>query len=118
MSSYYIPRNVKGEGRLLNIFSTKALIYTVVTTTIGVGFYFLFAKLLGLTAVGIGFVVFFAIVGFAIGTFKIPDIPSIKVTSRVSGENMDDIMLRAFKFYRKNKRIYIYTKEDENGDSN
>ena len=25
---YQIPRNVKGEGRILYIFSTKALIYT------------------------------------------------------------------------------------------
>lgn len=26
--AYQIPRNVKGEGRILFIFSTKALIYT------------------------------------------------------------------------------------------
>ena len=32
---YYLPRNVKGEGRILFIFSTKALIYTAVGATIG-----------------------------------------------------------------------------------
>lgn len=30
MGTYMIPRNTKGEGRILFIFSTKALIYTVV----------------------------------------------------------------------------------------
>ena len=28
MGTYYLPRNTKGEGRILYIFSTKALIYT------------------------------------------------------------------------------------------
>ena len=28
MGTYNIPRNVKGEGRILYIFSTKALMYT------------------------------------------------------------------------------------------
>lgn len=30
MGTYMIPRNTKGEGRILYIFSTKALIFTVV----------------------------------------------------------------------------------------
>lgn len=30
MGTHMIPRNTKGEGRLLFIFSNKALIYTVV----------------------------------------------------------------------------------------
>ena len=30
MGTYMIPRNTKGEGRILFIFSTKALIFTVV----------------------------------------------------------------------------------------
>lgn len=32
--AYQIPRNVKGEGRILFIFSTKALIYTGVGAAI------------------------------------------------------------------------------------
>ena len=42
MKSYYIPRNYKGEGRILYIFSTKAIIYTAVGVGIGLIFYFLF----------------------------------------------------------------------------
>ncbi len=29
MGTYMIPRNTKGEGRILFIFSTKAIIFTV-----------------------------------------------------------------------------------------
>ena len=42
MGTYMIPRNTKGEGRILFIFSTKALIYTVVGGLIGMPFYYLF----------------------------------------------------------------------------
>ena len=41
MQSYYIPRNYKGEGRILYIFSTKAIIYTAVGAGIGLIFYFM-----------------------------------------------------------------------------
>ena len=35
MGTYNLPRNVKGENRILFIFSTKSLIYTVVAAGIG-----------------------------------------------------------------------------------
>ena len=45
MGTYNIPRNVKGEGRILFIFSTKALIYTSVGGLLGLPFYFIFSSL-------------------------------------------------------------------------
>ena len=42
MQTYEIPRNYKGEGRILYIFSTKALIYTSVGAGIGIIFLFFF----------------------------------------------------------------------------
>ena len=42
MQIYEIPRNYKGEGRILYIFSTKVLIYTSVGAGIGLLFYFIF----------------------------------------------------------------------------
>ena len=42
MNTYNIPRNVKGEGRILYIFSTKAIIYTAIGLAIGLLFYFIF----------------------------------------------------------------------------
>ena len=38
MGTYNLPRNVKGENRILFIFSTKSLIYTVVAAGIGLIF--------------------------------------------------------------------------------
>ena len=73
MGTYNVPRNVKGEGRILFIFSTKALIYSGIGALIGGIFYIIF-NLLGLTLVGIAVVVVFALIGFVIGTFKVPNI--------------------------------------------
>ena len=111
--SYYIPRNVKGESRLLYVFSIKALIFTVIGGGIGFLFYFLFGKLMGLTIIGLFFLAFFALIGFLIGTFKMPEIQSIKFTTKTGGENIDDIILRAWKFNTKGKKIYVCTKEEK-----
>lgn len=112
MGTYMIPRNTKGEGRILFIFSTKALIYTVVGGGIGIPFYYLF-KLLKMNMVGIGIVAILALIGFSIGTFKIPNSDGFKVTRLVGGENIDDVILRYIKFKKKKNKIYI-TKEEEN----
>ncbi len=53
-----------------------------------------------------------ALIGFIIGTFKIPDSEVLKVTRLVGGENIDDIILRFIRFKKKKNRIYI-TKEEE-----
>ena len=63
MGTYYLPRNTKGEGRILYIFSTKALIYTVVGLGIGAFFKWLLG-LLGDAVPSIGSVV--NIIGFII----------------------------------------------------
>ena len=60
MGTYEIPRNVKGEGRLLFIFSTKGIIFTAVGLVIGLPFYFIFSAL-DMTVVGVVITVFFCI---------------------------------------------------------
>lgn len=105
---YNIPRNVKGEGRILFVFSTKALIYTTVGAGIGVIFYFIFSPL-GLGTVGFIFTAICALIGFVIGTFKIPDIDSFDFTKKTGGENIDDVIKRYIKF-KKNRKVYVYTK--------
>ena len=35
MATHNIPRNVKGEGRILSVFSYKALVYTAVGLGVG-----------------------------------------------------------------------------------
>jgi len=111
MKTYEIPRNYKGEGRILFIFSTKALIYTVIGATVGLIFYLLFSmfnlKTLGLIIVGI-----FGLIGFSIGTFKIPESNAFKFTKLTGGENIDDIIIRWLKFKKKGNKVYIYKEED------
>lgn len=93
MKSYYIPRNYKGEGRILYIFSTKAIIYTAVGVGIGLIFYFLF-NLIGLTMIGIIIAGFLGLVGFCIATFKVPDMKNFELTKKTGGEKIDDVIKR------------------------
>ena len=107
MSTYLIPRNTKGENRILMIFSTKALIYTAVGATIGFLFY-LILNPIGLGTVAMIIMAVLAILGFVIGTLKVPKIDKFQVTKQTAGENIDDVILRSIKFYKDKKRIYVY----------
>lgn len=112
MKSYYIPRNYKGEGRILYIFSTKAIIYTAVGVGIGLIFYFIL-NLLGLTTLGIIIAVIFGSIGFGIGTFKVPEMKNFEITKKTGGENIDDVIKRWFMFKKKKNKIYVYREKEE-----
>jgi len=114
MSTYLIPRNTKGENRILMIFSTKALIYTAIGIGIGFFFYMIF-NTIALGFIGIILMVLLALAGFIIGTLKIPRIEKFEFTKQTAGEKIDDIILRAFKFYKDKNRIYIYKGDSKNG---
>ncbi|MBP3830934.1 MAG: PrgI family protein [Clostridia bacterium] len=112
---YNIPRDYKGESKILFIFSKKSFIYTAVGGFIGVILFYLF-NLLKLTAVGVICVIIFAVLGFAIGTFKIPDVSTFEFTKNVGGEAIDDVIKRWIKFKRNSNRIYVYKEEDAKDD--
>ena len=95
MGTYNLPRNVKGEGRILFVFTGKSFIYAIVGGGIGLLFYWIFS-LVGLNIVGISITVLLALVGFAIGTFKMPEISGVGFTKKVGGENLDDIIKRGY----------------------
>ena len=65
MGTYLIPRDTKGEGRILFVFSKKALIYTSVGLVIGFLFYKLM-QLMHLNVIGIVLLVAFGVIGFVI----------------------------------------------------
>ena len=111
MGTYYIPRNYRGESRILYIFTVKSLITTAVGAMIGAMFWALF-KALGMNLVGIIIMAFFALVGFAIGALKIPTIVAFPITKKIGGEPIGEIILRYIKF-KKNRKMYIYTKEEK-----
>lgn len=112
MGSYKIPRNTTGEGRLLMIFSYKALIYTLVSGGIGFLFFLLF-KTIKLTKIGIIFIILFALIGFAIGTFKVPEIDTFEITRKAGGLKIDEVIKQLIKFKLKKKKIYTYAKEEK-----
>ena len=111
MQIYEIPRNYKGESRILYIFSTKALAYTGVGAVVG-GLFYLIFNAIGLTMIGIIFVIAFGGVGFCIGTFKMPESKKFKLTEKTGGEAIDDVIKRWIKFKKGKNKIYIYLKED------
>lgn len=112
---YNIPRNYKGESKILFIFSMKAFLYTIGGAAIGIIFYLIF-NILKLARIGLLFIIIFAILGFAVGTFKIPDNANLEFTKKVGGESIDTIFLRWIKFKRKNNKIYIYKEEESKDD--
>ena len=112
---YNIPRNYKGENKILFIFSTKAFVYTGVSGAIGVVFYYIL-RALGLSAIGIACVVLFAAIGFVIGTCKVPDTARFKFTQQTGGEPIDQVILRWIKFKRNKNKIYIYKEEVHKDD--
>ncbi|MCI8353126.1 MAG: PrgI family protein [Clostridia bacterium] len=111
MGPYYIPRNVKDEGRILFIFTGKSLIYTAVGVGIGVMFNLILSAF-GAGLIGMMLIAVFALIGFAIGTFKVPNIGAFAFTKKVGGEPIDQVILRAIKFKKSNNKIYVYDKEE------
>jgi len=115
MRTYEIPRNYKGEGRILYIFSTKGLIYTCAGAGIGLVFYFML-KMLGFSMVGLIITLIFAAIGFGIGTLKVPESTAFEITKKTGGENIDDVILRWIKFKKNGNKIYVYSAEEETKD--
>ena len=115
MKTYEIPRDYKGEGRILYIFSTKALIYTTVGIGVGLLFYFIF-NIIGLSTIGIITTILFGGIGFCIATFKIPESNGLNFTKLVGGEKIDDVILRWIRFKQKGNKIYVYKKEEGTKD--
>ena len=112
MGTYNLPRSVKGEGRILFIFTGKSMIYTVVAGGVGLLFYFIFS-VFGLNTIGIVITVFFALIGFIIGSLKVPNLEKFEFSRKTGGENLDDVIRRAIKFKQKGRKLYIYKEEEK-----
>ena len=114
MGTYYIPRNYKGESRILYIFSIKSLITTALGAGVGAIFFFIFTAL-ALQKVGIVLMAIFAVLGYIIGAVNIPTIVGIPITKKIGGEPISEIIIRYVKFKKKRKMYTYYqsTKEEK-----
>ena len=113
-SSYYVPRSVKGESRILYIFTVKSFIVTLIFGLVGAGIWFLLtsfnvnvALVPGLVIVGIC-----GGIGYALSTVVIPDVPFMGPLRKAGGENIGAMVIRLITF-RKRKRIYLYNYKRE-----
>ena len=109
MGTYYIPRNYKGETRILYIFSVKSLISTSVGAGIGSVFLFILNSM-GFQTVGVIIMAIFALIGFLFGAVKIPTIVGIPITKKIGGEPLSEIFSRYLK-YRQRRSVYTYVDE-------
>ncbi len=112
---YNIPRNYKGEGKILFIFSGKSFIYAGVGGLIGVVFYKIFSSI-GWGTFGIIIMALLALTGFVIGTFKVPENTKFEFTKKTGGENIDDVIKRWIKFKKNKNKIYIYKEKEARKD--
>lgn len=111
MGTYYIPRNYRGESRILYIFTVKSLITTGIGALIGSIFWVIFRSF-NMNMVGLIIMGVFAFIGFALGALKIPTIVAFPITKKIGGEPIGEIIIRYFKF-RKKRKMYTYTKEEK-----
>lgn len=114
MGTYTIPRNLKGETRLLVIFSIKSLITTAIGAAVGALFYLIIAKGFGQNTAGLVVLAIFGVIGFGVGTIKIPTVAGLPITKKIGGESIDEIIKRYFQFrLTKKKYSYYITKEGD-----
>lgn len=106
--SYYVPRSVKGEGRILYIFTIKSFAATLAFGLVGVLFYFLLKNFIEISIIGaIIIIAIFAAVGYALSAVTIPDSPAMGPLRKAGGENIGAMIIRALMF-RSKKKIYLY----------
>ena len=114
--TYAIPRETKGEGRILMIFSKKSFLWTIAFAGIGIFLGYLpIGVILGHSIIGIAITLIFGLIGFGIGTLKVPESRNFEFFRKTGGENIDEILFRIIKFKKQGNKIYLYHK---GGDEN
>lgn len=106
--SYMIPRNTKGEGKILMVFSKKSFIWTIACAMVGLITIYPICMLFGKQLIGLIGVLLFGLIGFIISTFKMPESQNFELLRKTGGEDIDEILIRLFKFKRNGKKIYLY----------
>ena len=112
--SYMIPRDTKGEGKILMIFSKKSFLWTIGCAGAGFVTVYLICAMLGVTLIGLIGVLLFGLIGFIIGSAKMPNSQNFEIFRKTGGEDIDEILIRLFKFKKGGKKVYLYTGGNEN----
>ncbi len=116
--SYYVPRSVKGESRILIIFTIKSFVFTVVFGVVGVLFILLLSMIIPMNLwAEIIIVAIFGAIGYAISAGKIPDVPIMGPFRKAGGEYVYEIIFRFLTFKRR-KKIYVYNLDSDRNINN
>ena len=107
--SYMIPRNTKGEGRILMIFTKKSFLWTVAFAAVGAITIYPISFILGNTIIGMIGILVFGLIGFGIGALKMPNSQNFEILRKTGGEDLDEILIRLIKFKKGGKKLYLYT---------
>lgn len=114
--SYYVPRSVKGETRILYIFTIKSFAATLASGLVGLIIYFILGSFIDFGIIGtVIFIAAFGALGYGIATITIPDAPIMGPLRKAGGENIGAMILRILTF-RKKKKIYIYNYKRNTND--
>lgn len=106
--SYFVPRSVKGETRLLTIFTLKSFAATLAFGLVGVLFYFILGSFMDISIfAAIVIIAIFGAVGYALASVTIPDVPIMGPLRKAGGENIGAMIIRALTF-RGKRKIYLY----------
>lgn len=82
MATHNIPRDVKGEGRILFIFTTKSLIFAVGGLVIGLLISALFSFIIKSLYIKLIIDVLFAAIGYGIAMLKVPESSRFEITRK------------------------------------
>ena len=111
--SYYVPRSVRGESRILYIFTIKSFAVTLAFGLVGVLFYFILSSFIAMSIwTAIIMTAIFAVVGYALSAITIPDAPIMGPLRKAGGENIGAMIIRAMSF-RGKRKIYLYNYKRE-----
>ena len=99
--SYMIPRNTKGEGKILMIFSRKSFLWTIGCAGAALLTVYPVCSMLGFTLIGLILVLIFGLIGFIISSFQMPNSQNFEIFRKTGGEDIDEILIRLLKFKKK-----------------
>lgn len=112
-SSYYVPRSVKGETRILYIFTIKSFAVTLAFGLVGFGIIWIIGTFTNVGIISKLIVTgIFAAIGYMLASLKIPDAPIMGPLRKAGGENVGSMLVRVLFFNRK-KKIYLYNYKRE-----
>ena len=106
--SYMIPRDTKGEGRILMIFSKKSFLWTIACAGVGLITIYPICAIFNASIIGMIGILIFGLIGFIIGSAKMPNSQNFEIFRKTGGEDIDEILKRLFNFKKGGKRVYLY----------